>query len=141
MQPVTYDTIEPNIAEIDAQGNQVFVSWKCPTTGALVGTTRGVMVPDETAATVQKAVVRTTVSQIVNQIVAVIANSMGGISGKIATAAVTPAAAGLIGKATAPRYTEGVRRKAVVQAFEGIKTKFRWDEDRGQFVAVPGASD
>jgi hypothetical protein len=139
MQPVTYDTIEPNIAEIDAQGDQVYVSWKCPSTGAIVGKTRGVMVPDAMTTGVQKAVVRTAIGQILNKIVAAIGQTMGGFSGQVASAAVAPAAAGLISKASATRYTEGMRRKAVIQAFDGIKSKFHWDEDRGQFVASPGA--
>ena len=55
MRAVSYDQIEPNIAEVDSEGNRVKVTWKCPVSGAVVGNSVGYMKADAFAARTRAA--------------------------------------------------------------------------------------
>jgi hypothetical protein len=135
MQPVTYDLIEPNVAELDAVGDRVNVVWKCPVSGSVVGESYGVMKSNQTADAVKAAVTKSIVGSVLQSILDSIGSTIGGMTGKVARAAAIPTAQGVIRSATAPKYTEAMRRKAVVEAFKAVESKFHWDEDRGMFVA------
>jgi hypothetical protein len=134
MPPVTYDLIEPNVAELDAVGDRVNVVWKCPVSGSVVGESYGIMQRNQTSDAVKAAVTKSIVGSILQSILETVASSVGGMTGKVARAAAIPTAQGVIRAGTAPKYTEAMRRKAVVDAFKAVESKFHWDEDRGMFV-------
>jgi hypothetical protein len=137
-QQVTYDLIEPNIAELDVQGERVDVTWKCPVTGKIVDTSTAMMKAggDPMAGEVKAVVSRTLIAEAIRFVSETIAHSVGGVAGRVAQQAAVPTQMGLSSKAIAPKYTEAMRQKAIVEAFKQVKEKFNWDEDRGQFVAV-----
>ena len=137
-QQVTYDLIESNIAELDGQGDRVEVTWKCPLSGKIVDSSTATMKGggDPMANEVKSVVSRTLIAEAIRVVTETIAHSVGGLTGRVAQAAAYPTQQGLSTKAMAPKYTEAMRRKAIVEAFKEVQAKFRWDEDRGQYVAA-----
>lgn len=136
MSVVTYDQIEPNIAEIDTDGSLVKVVWKCPVSGAIVDNSTSQMEVGATTQAVQRSVSKTARGEVVKFLVDTIGTVLGQgtVAAKVATSVVAPAAYSAVDKATGPRYTEPVRRAAVLKAFDQVRHKFDWDEDRGLFV-------
>jgi hypothetical protein len=132
---VTYDQIEPNIAEVDVQGERVTVTWKCPVSGKVVGESIAQMESDQVASAVKSGVARAVVFEGMSAIVQAIGQRFGMFGSKVASAAMAPMSGGVIQSVGAPRFTEAARRKAVVVAFVPVEAKFEWDEDRGLFVA------
>src|SRR4051794_24031527 len=59
MSNVTYDQIEPNVADLDVAGNKIKVTWKCPVSGAIVAESNGYMQVDQAKAMVKRGVART----------------------------------------------------------------------------------
>lgn len=136
MATVTYDQIEPNIAEVDTEGPTVKVVWKCPISGEVVGKSNATMTVDPTVTQIKTGVARTFVMSGVPAIVQSIARAFGfgSLGMRVTQAVVTPASYSVAGKMTAVKYTDAMRRKAVVAAFAAVEKQFRWDEDRGMFV-------
>ena len=131
---VTYDQIEPNIAEIDTQGDRVVVTWKCPVSGAVVGETESRMQADQTISAVKSGVTRTILFQGMASVIRVIGQQFGMFGQRVAGAALMPLSAGVASSIGAPVYGEAAHRKAVAAAFLNIQDKFEWDEDRGLFI-------
>ena len=134
MPKVTYDLIEPNIADLDVQGNQVRVTWKCPVTGKVVAESGSSMRASvSTSSAIQQSVMRTIVNQILGVFVSS-ATSLGGFSGKVARAVSVPAQTGALSAVAKPKYTEANRQTAVVEAFGQVESQFKWDDDRDMYV-------
>jgi len=137
MNPISYDTIAPNIAHVSVEGAQVQVSWKCPLTGRTVGTSTGTMAADPSLASrVGASVKRSIASEVIYGAARLISSLLGGAAGRVVSNAAYTAAADLNASATSGvDYTEASRQAAVVGAFESVKSSFVWDEARDQFVA------
>ena len=142
MNPITYDAILPNIAEVKVEGAQVQVNWKCPVTGRLVVKSQTTMAADPAlAGRVQASVQRSIASEVIYGAARMISGVLGGAIGRIVSNAAYTAASDINARATAGAdYTEASRKAAVVRAFEAVKASFAWDEQRQRFVAQqPGA--
>lgn len=137
MNPITYDSIAPNIAQVSVNGGQVEVRWKCPATGRPVGTSTGAMAPDTSlTARVGANVKRSIASELIYGAARLISGLLGGALGRILSNATYTAAADLNTKATSGvDYTDASRQAAIVAAFEAVKSSYTWDEARHQFVA------
>jgi hypothetical protein len=137
MDPVRYDTIAPNIAQVDVNGAQVQVSWKCPVTGREVGQSTAAMSADPSvAARVQASVKRSIASEVINGAARLLAGMLGGAAGRVVSNAAYTAASDINSRVTAGvDYTEASRQAAVLTAFESVKPSFVWDEQRQRFVA------
>jgi hypothetical protein len=137
MNPISYDSIAPNIAQVSVDGAQVQVSWKCPATGRAVGTSVGTMAADASLASrVGASVTRSIASEVIYGAARLVSGLLGGAAGRVVSNATYTAAADLNAKATAGvDYTEASRQAAIVAAFESVKSSFVWDEARRQFVA------
>ncbi len=133
---VTYNLIEPNIEDVDVDGRDVVVTWKCPVTGKAVGSTRASMTESaETSKRVATAVKRSLIQQSVFIFYNSIAQIFGQRAGLVARAASTTLGMSADASIARPVYNQASRNDAVLMAFDRIKGKFNWDEDREQFVA------
>jgi hypothetical protein len=137
MDPIQYDTIAPNIANVDVNGALVRVSWKCPLTGRDVGQSTANMTADPSVAgRVQASVQRSIASEIIYGAARLAAGLLGGAAGRVVSNAAYTAASDINSKVTAGSdYTEASRKAAIVMAFESVKPSFVWDEQRQKFVA------
>lgn len=137
MNPISYDSIAPNIAQLTVVGSQVEVSWKCPATGRAVGTSVANMAADPSlAGRVGASVKRSIANEVIYGAARMLSGLIGGSVGRVLTSATYAAAADLNTKATSGAdYTQASREVAAVSAFESIKSSFAWDEARHQFVA------
>jgi hypothetical protein len=137
MNPVPYDAIVPNIAQVDVNGALVRVSWKCPLTGREVGQSTASMSADPSVAgRVQASVERNVASEIIYGAARLIAGMLGGAAGRVVSNAAYTAAGEINSRVTAGSdYTEASRRAAIVSAFESVKPSFVWDDQRQKFVA------
>lgn len=137
MNPVSYHTIAPNIAEVSVDGAQVQVSWKCPASGRTVGNTAATMVADPSlAARVGASAKRTLVSEVIYGAARLLSGLVGGTAGRVLRSAAYTAAADLNSRATSGvDFTEASRQAAILLAFESVRPLFAWDENRQQFVA------
>jgi hypothetical protein len=137
MSAVTYDVIANNVAEVQVNGGQVQVTWKCPVTGRVVGTSTGSMAADNSLGhRVGASLKRSIASEIIYGLARTIAGLLGGAAGRVISNATYTAAGDINTRMTANvDYSEDTRRAAVVAAFESVKGSFDWDEKRRQFVA------
>jgi hypothetical protein len=66
MNPIRYDAIASNFAEVNVEGGQVQVSWKCPATGKVVGQSTATMSADPALASrVRASVQRSVASELI----------------------------------------------------------------------------
>ncbi len=137
MNPIQYDAIAPNIAQVDVNGALVRVSWKCPLTGRDVGQSTANMTADPSVAgRVQASVQRSIASEVIYGAARLVAGLLGGAVGRVVGNAAYTAASDINSKLTAGSdYTEASRKAAIVTAFESVKPSFVWDEQRQRFVA------
>ena len=137
MNAIRYDVIKPNIAQVDVDGAQVQVSWKCPVTGREVGQSSATMAADTSvAARVQASVKRSIASEVIYGAARLLSGLLGGAAGRVVSNAAYTAAADVNARATAGvDYTEASRQAAIVTAFETVAPSFVWDEPRQRFVA------
>jgi hypothetical protein len=136
MNPVPYETIAPNIAQVDVDGALVRVSWKCPLTGREVGQSTASMSADPSvAARVQASVQRSIALEVIYGAARLVAGLLGGAAGRVVSNAAYTAAGDINSRITAGSdYTEASRQAAIVTAFEAVKPSFVWDEQRKRFV-------
>lgn len=139
MNPLTYDTIAPNIAEVELQDVQVRVRWKCPLSGREIAQSSASLCADPSlAARVQASVKRSVASEIIYGIARLIGGALGGAAGRVVSQAAYTAANDLNQKMTAGAdYTEASRQQAIVAAFDAVRESFVWDEQQRRFVARP----
>ena len=137
MDPIAYETIAPNIAQVDVTGAEVRVSWKCPLTGREVGKSTAYMTADPSvAARVQASVKRSIAYEIIYGAARVVADLLGGVAGRVVSNAAYTAASDINTKVTAGSdYTEASRQTAIVAAFESVKPSFVWEEKQQKFIA------
>ena len=137
MNPITYDSIAPNIAEVSVDGAEVRVNWQCPATGRAVGTSMATMAADQSiAGRVGASVKRSIASEVIYGAAGLISNLLGGALGRVVSNATYTAAADLNARATSGvDYTEASRQAAIVAAFDSVQSSFVWDDARQQFVA------
>lgn len=137
MNPITYDTIAPNIAKVDVDGAVVRVSWRCPSTGREVGQSTASMAADPSlAGKVQANVQRSIASEIIYGAARMISGLMGGAAGRVIGSAVNTAASDINTRVTAGvDYTEDSKRAAILIAFESVKPSFVWNEQQQKFIA------
>jgi hypothetical protein len=137
MGKITYDMIEPNVAETEVNGANVAVTWKCPVSGKIVGKTEAQMQATTSATrSISQAAQRTLLESAVQGFVSFISRTFGGLAGQVAGSAAMPAKASAFQQVGRPVYTKASENQAAVTAFELVKDKFRWDENRELFVAV-----
>src|SRR6476619_631945 len=137
MPHVTYDNIEPNIAEVDVDGATVNVKWKCPVSGRVIcesstGMTPVANTPKKATNMAKKALLYEALGAL-NRF---ISHTFGGTAGKMAASASVALRQGgeqTIGK---PTYNTASEHAAVVEAFRMVEKKFKWDEDRELYVAA-----
>jgi len=137
MPRITFDMIEPNVAETDVDGANVAVTWKCPVSGKIVGKSAAPMqAATSTTRNISRAAQRTLIESAFQGVVRFIGATFGGLAGQVAGSAASPATAGAVQQVNRPAYTQASQNAAALAAFEQVNDKFRWDEDRELYVAV-----
>ena len=137
MNPVRYDTIAPNIAQVDMNGGVVQVTWRCAATGREVGRSTANMVADtSTTNRVQASVKRSIASEVIYGAARLVAGLLGGAAGRVVSNAAYTAAADINNRVTSGvDYSEASRQAAIISAFDTVKPSFVWDEQRQRFIA------
>jgi hypothetical protein len=137
MHTISFDSISPNIAQASVDGAQVNVTWKCPVSGRVVGTSTGWMSADPSLTSrVGASVKRSIANELIYGAARMVSSLLGGAAGRVISNATYTAAADINARATsAVDYTEASRQAAIVVAFEAVKSSFTWDDARRQFVA------
>jgi len=137
MNTISYDSIAPNIAQVSVDGAQVNVTWQCPASGRVIGTSQGTMAADASlTGRVGASVKRSVASEVIYGAARILSSLLGGVAGRVVSNAAYTAAADINARATSGvDYTEASRQTAIVTAFDAVKLSFTWDESRRQFVA------
>jgi hypothetical protein len=137
MLKTTFDMIEPNVAETDVDGANLIVTWKCPVSGKIVGKSEAAMQgASSTARDISRAAQRTLADTFIQAVVSFIGSTFGSLAGRVAGSTSYAAKAGAMKEIARPVYTQASQNAAALVAFEQVKDKFRWDENRELFVAV-----
>jgi hypothetical protein len=137
MNPIAYETIAPNIANVVVNGAVVQVNWKCPLTGREIGQSTATMTADPSVAgRVQASVKRSIAYEIIYGAARIVADLLGGVAGRVVSNAAYTAASDINSKVTAGSdYTEASRKAAIVAAFESVKPSFVWNDEQQKFIA------
>jgi len=129
--------IEPNVAETEVDGANVVVTWKCPVSGKIVGKSEaGMQAATSTTRNMSRAAQRSLLEAAMQAFVSFINRTFGGVAGQVAGSASYSAKAGALEQIGRPVYNKASQNAAALAAFEQVKDKFRWDEDRELFVAA-----
>ena len=137
MTDITYEMIQPNVANITTNGSAVEVSWKCAETGKDMGRSTAQQQADNSVGgkvltTVKQSVFR----EIGYAFVSFVSSLLGGSAGRIARDATWSASSQVQSRANAASYyNENTKRAAVVQAFKQVEPNFRWNEGKNIFIA------
>jgi hypothetical protein len=142
MSAISYDSIVDNIEHVSVDGAVVKVSWKCPASGRLIGTSTASMTADQSLTSRMGASVqRSLASEMIYGAARIVSGLIGGAAGRVISNAVYTAAGDINARAVAGAdYSEASRRAAIVLAFEAVKSSFEWNDRQRQFVAVNSAS-
>ena len=137
MSAITYDSIVANIEQVSVDGAVVNVSWKCPVSGRLIGSSTATMTADQSITSRMGASVqRSIASEMIHGAARIVSGLIGGAAGRVISNAVYTAAGDINARAVAGAdYSEASRREAIVLAFEAVKSSFEWNDRRRQFVA------
>jgi hypothetical protein len=137
MDTITYDSIAPNVGQVSVDGAQVNITWKCPVSGRVVGTSTGWMSADSSLGSrVGASVKRSIANEVIYGAARLLSSFIGGAAGRVISNATYTAAADINTRATSGvDYTEASRQAAIVVAFDAVKESFTWDDARRQFVA------
>lgn len=137
MTPVVYETIVPNILQVDVNGATVNVTWRCPVTAREVARSSASMAADASVVNrVQASVKRSIASEVIYGAARMVAGLIGGAAGRVVGNAAYTAANDINTRVTAGvDYSEASRQAAVVSAFESVKSSFVWDDQRQRFIA------
>ena len=137
MTPVVYETIVPNILQVDVNGPTVNVTWRCPVTAREVARSSASMAADASMVNrVQASVKRSIASEVIYGAARIVASLLGGAAGRVVTNAAYTAANDINTRVTSGvDYSEASRQAAVVSAFESVKSSFVWDDQRQRFIA------
>jgi len=137
MNPIAYETIAPNVANVAVNGAVVQVNWKCSLTGREVGQSTATMTADPSVAgRVQASVKRSIAYEVIYGAARIVADLLGGVAGRVVSNAAYTAASDINSKVTAGSdYTEASRQAAIVAAFESVKPSFAWDDEQQKFIA------
>jgi hypothetical protein len=142
MSAITYDSIVDNIEQVSVDGAVVNVSWKCPASGRLIGSSTATMTADQSITTRMGASVKRSIaSEVIYGAARIVSGLIGGAAGRVISNAVYTAANDINTRAVANvDYSEASRREAIVLAFDTVKSSFEWNDKRRQFVAPTTAS-
>jgi hypothetical protein len=142
MSAIPYDSIVDNIDRVSVDGAVVTISWKCPASGRLVGTSTATMTTDQSLTSRMGASVqRSVANEMIYGAARLLSGFIGGAAGRVISNAVYTAAGDINARAVAGAdYSEASRREAIAVAFEAVKSSFEWNESRRQFVAAASAS-
>lgn len=137
MNPVEYEAIAPNLAQVTVEGAQVRVTWKCAVTGRTVGESAATMSADASLGSrVGASVKRSVASELIYGAARLVSGLLGGAAGRVVSNAAYTAAADINERAVSGvDYSEASRRAAVVAAFEPVRSSFVWNGERKLFVA------
>jgi hypothetical protein len=93
MSSISYDTIAPNIAQVNVSGSQVQVQWKCPRTGRMLGSSTGSMSADPSVSgRVGASVKKNVASEVIYGAARAISGLFGGAAGRVVSNATYTAA-------------------------------------------------
>lgn len=137
MTLVRYETIAPNIAQVDVNGGALEVTWRCAVTGREVGRSTANMAADTSVTNrVQASVKRSIASEVIYGAARLVAGLLGGAAGRVVSNAAYTAASDINTRVTSGvDYSEASRQAAIVSAFDTVKPSFVWDEQRQRFIA------
>lgn len=137
MDSIAYDSLIPNLQQVDLDGVSVRVRWKCPKTGRAMGESTASMAADDSVAgRVRASVKRSVASELIYGAARLLGSVLGGAVGRVVNNAVYTAAGDINAKATSGvDYSEASRQAAIVAAFESVKDQFVWETDNKRFVA------
>jgi len=142
MSAIPYDSIVDNIDQVSVDGAVVNVSWKCPASGRVIGSSTATMAADPSiTARVGASVKRSIASELIYGAARIVSGLIGGAAGRVISNAVYTAAGDINTRAVANvDYSEASRREAIALAFESVKSSFEWNDSRRQYVAPTSAS-
>jgi hypothetical protein len=137
MQPISYDAVAPNIADVRVSGATVTVTWKDAQTGRQVGESSATMSADDSmAGRVKSSMKRSIVSEVTTGAARFLGNLLGGAAGRVVNNVAWTTASDVRSRADASlEYTEASRRAAIVAAFASVEPSFSWNEQAGRFEA------
>lgn len=142
MSAIPYDSVVANIEQVNVDGAVVTVSWKCPASGRLIGSSTATMTADQSITSrVGASVQRSIASEVIYGVARFVSGLIGGAAGRVIGNAVYTAAGDINTRAIASAdYSEASRRDAIVVAFDAVKSSFEWNDSRRQFVATTPAA-
>lgn len=137
MIDITYDMIQPNVANVTTDGSTVEVSWKCAETGKDMGRSTVQQQADKSVGgkvvtSVKQSVFREIGFGLVNLISSLLGSSAGRVARDATYSASSQYQANVGASST---YNEGTKHAAIVQAFKQVEPNFQWNDGKKIFVA------
>lgn len=137
MSDVQYEHIAPLIASTEQQGSSIQVVFRCPVTARDVRASGRLQVEDTLGNKVAESAKRRVGWSLRSALGRAVRQAVGyGIAGGIASD-VTTSAVSSVTEGGERKYSDADRQRAVVDAFEGVRSEFAWDGQR--FISAEAA--
>jgi tellurite resistance protein len=142
MPEITYENVEPLIADLEVRGRSVAIQFECPASGQQVPA-RHSLAPKAQSRVTQTAKrtasyeARRAVSSMLRGVFG--RGMMGRMASQAADSALQMAASGLTGSQQGLSKAE--QREAVVEAFRSVASQFTWDASNARWIAARAARE
>ncbi len=137
MTSPSYDSIAPLICSQDQKGSTLSVGFRCPTTGVEVMGRARLKKSTSVAATAERSAKKNLWGGLQRSVTRMVSSSIGGgVAGRFAKDVVGSA---LKSAGPASDFSESELRTAILEAFESVRTKFRWDDAGACWVGASAA--
>lgn len=138
MSQISFELVQPLIAQANQQGSTMHVTFRCPVSGHTVESRGHLQAANTMGSRVAQSAKRSVLWSLRSSLSRAIRSSLGyGIAGRVAA----DAASGAINTSGSGQqsYSEADRQAAMVRAFESVANQFVWDAQNNRYVSAQAA--
>lgn len=139
MSQITYEMVQPLVAEATQDGSTMRVTFRCPLSGQTVEARGTLQAANTMGSRVARSAKRGLLRSLRSALSRTIRNTLGyGVVGQVASDASRGA---MTDSGSSPSYSDADRQAAVVRAFESVATVFAWDPQNNRYISAQAAGD
>jgi tellurite resistance protein len=139
MSEITFASLQPNIASVQAEGSMVHVVFQCPVSGQQLEARAGMRRGTDMGARAKQTAKRSMMQSLRRSVSSAIRGAFGyGMLGRVGQDLANSAMRQLD---ESTRYSSADQEAAVVRAFESVRSQFAWDAREERWILGSAAQD
>ena len=144
MPEISYETVQPLVAEARPQGRTLEVTFACPVSGKQVRARHNIPYRPDTTDYIADAAKRTVMNELRWAVLGAMRSAFGsGVVGRTAGHVASDAVYGATRNVASSGGTLSAKEQklALVEAFKSVASQFAWDEGHGRWISKEAAED